>query len=72
MIASMNDDKTIDKIETIISNNLIPISKKEISKYLPDISMITIERNLNKLLVDKKIIKINSGKNTKYVINKDK
>lgn len=72
MVASINDDKTIDKIETIISNSLIPISKKEISKYLPDISMITIERNLNKLLVDQKIIKINSGKNTKYIINKDK
>ena len=41
-------------------------------KYLPDISMISIERSLNKLLVDQKIIKINSGKNTKYIINKDK
>ena len=57
------------RIEEIILSSLIPISKQEISNLAPDISITTIEIMLLEMLKDKKIIKIGTTKNVKYIKN---
>lgn len=54
------------RIEATIINSYIPISKKEISEILPDISISTIEKVLNDLLKEDKIYKIGSKVDAKY------
>lgn len=55
------------RIEATVVNNLLPISKKEISGILPDVSVTTIEAVLGKLLKEEKISKIGEGRDTKYI-----
>ncbi len=55
------------RIEAIVLNSLLPISKKEISDILPDVSVTTIEAVLGKLLKEEKILKIGEGRDTKYI-----
>ena len=60
-----------ERTETIIRNHLEKISKKEIVDMCPDVSVGSIERALNELLKDEKILKITGGRYTKYIyINK--
>ena len=60
-----------ERTETIIRNNLGKISKKEIVDMCPDVSVGSIERALNELLKDEKILKVTGGRYTKYIyINK--
>ena len=60
-----------ESTETIIRNNLGKISKKEIVDMCPDVSVGSIERALNELLKDEKILKVTGGRYTKYIyINK--
>ena len=54
------------RIEYLINNSLVPISKKQISERLPDISMKTIELGLSKLLKENKIVKIGTFKDARY------
>lgn len=54
------------RIEATIINSYIPISKKEISEILPDISISTIEKVLNDLLKENKIYRIGSKVDAKY------
>ena len=56
-----------ERVESIISNSLKPISKSEILELAPDISQITVERTLKKLQDENKIRKIGQGKSTKYI-----
>ena len=56
------------RIEATIYNSLLPISKKEISLILPDVSPTTIEYVLSKLLKENKISKVSKGINTKYIV----
>lgn len=58
-----------DRIINIFKNNIIPIDKAFIINKCPDLSEITIERTLNKLLKENKIIKISGGRYTKYKWN---
>ena len=58
-----------DRIINIFKDNIIPINKSFILNKCPDLSEITIERNLNKLLNEDKIIKISGGRYTKYKWN---
>lgn len=55
-----------DRIETVLLNSIVPISKREISDKFPDISNKLIENVLSKLLKEKKIIKIGNFKNATY------
>lgn len=55
------------RIEATILNSLLPISKKEISEILPDISITTIEAVLTKMLKDNLIKKIGEGRDTRYI-----
>ena len=58
-----------NRIEATILNSLVPISKKEISQILPDVSVTTIEVVLSQIVKDGKIIKIGRGTQTRYYRN---
>lgn len=58
-----------DRIVGIFNNNIIPIDKAFILNKCPDLSETTIERGLNKLLKENKIVKISGGRYTKYKWN---
>ena len=69
---SIVDNKKItsyDRIITIFKENIIPIDKAFINNKCPDLSETTIERVLNTLLKEEKIIKISNGRYTKYKSN---
>lgn len=58
-----------DRIIDIFKANIIPIDKAYIMNKSPDLSETTIERSLNKLLKEDKIVKISGGRYTKYKWN---
>ena len=58
-----------DRIIDIFKDNIIPIDKAFIMNKCPDLSETTIERSLNKLLKEDKIVKISGGRYTKYKWN---
>lgn len=58
-----------DRIIDIFKENIIPIDKAFITNKCPDLSETTIERTLNKLLKEDKIVKISGGRYTKYKCN---
>lgn len=68
-IAENKKMTSYDKIINIFKDNIIPIDKSFIMNKCPNLSEITIERALNKLLNENKIIKISSGRYTKYKWN---
>lgn len=59
------------RIEAIIKNSLGKLTKAEISKKCPDISVTTINRTLTDLLKNKKIIKHGGGRYTSYTWNRE-
>ncbi len=69
--ATVNSKKInkTSRIEATILNSVLPISKKEISNILPDVSVTTIESVLSKMIKEKKIIKLGEGRNTRYIRN---
>ena len=58
-----------DRIIDIFKDNIIPIDKAFIMNKCLDLSETTIERVLNKLLKEDKIVKISGGRYTKYKWN---
>lgn len=58
-----------DRVIDIFKNNIIPIDKAFVMNKCPDLSETTIERTLNKLLNEDKIVKISGGRYTKYKWN---
>ncbi len=58
-----------DRIIDIFKDNIIPIDKAFIMNKFPNLSETTIERVLNKLLKEDKIVKISGGRYTKYKWN---
>ena len=55
------------RIEATVLNSLTPVSKSEIEKILPDVSAVTIEAVLGRMVRDGVIRKIGSGRSTKYI-----
>lgn len=55
------------RIEKTILNSLLPISKSEICKILPDVSPTTVELILGKMTKSGTIVKIGSARNIKYL-----
>lgn len=55
-----------DRIKSIFKENIIPIDKAFLMNKCPDLSEITVERVLNRLLKETKIVKISKGRYTKY------
>lgn len=64
-----NKITSYDKVVEIFKNSIIPIDKSSILDKCIDVSESTIERVLNRLLSEEKIIKICSGRYTKYKWN---
>ena len=58
-----------DRIISVFKGNIIPIDKAFLISNCPDLSETTIERTLNRLLKEDKIIKISGGRYTKYKWN---
>ncbi len=58
-----------ERIKNLFDDKIGKLSKVEISKYYPDISITTIERTLSNLLKQNYIIKIGTGRSTKYIKN---
>ncbi len=58
------------RIEATVLNSLLPISKAEICKILPDVSPTTVESVLSKLVKNEAVIKLGAGKNTRYIKNR--
>lgn len=54
------------RVETVLMNSIVPVSKMEILDKLPDVSIKTIELELSKLLKEEKIEKIGTYKNARY------
>ena len=63
-------DKKINKqtrVEAAVLNSLVPISKSEILKILPDVSQKTAELVLSNMVREGIIEKVGTGRNTKYI-----
>lgn len=55
------------KIKDVLDASLKPLSKAEIAEKCPDVSLVTIERTLKRLLDSKEILRIGKGRSTTYV-----
>ena len=55
------------RIEALLDQSLVPLSKADILARMPDTSTTTIERTLKSLLDSGTIIKIGAGRSTRYV-----
>ena len=60
-----------ERIKKLIFETNMPISKKQIMDFYPDISKVTVERTLIQLVKDGTIQKIGAGRNTKYVLSQE-
>lgn len=70
MEISIKKAKKSERVESILLSAIVPISKQDISEKVPDISINTIELVLNKMLKEKKIKKIGTYKDARYVREK--
>lgn len=62
-------DKKITKtnrVEATVLNSLVPVSKSDIQKILPDVSPTTIEAVLGAMVKDGRITRLGMGRNSKY------
>lgn len=60
-------NKKNERIEAVILDSIVPVSKADIQDLLPDVSTTTIEAVLAKLIKEEKIYKIGTYKNAKYL-----
>ena len=67
--ATVNSNKITksSRIEATVLNSLLPISKSEICKILPDVSPTTVEYVLGKMLKSGIITTVGAGRGTKYL-----
>ncbi len=64
---SLKKAKKGERVENILLNAIVPISKAEVSAMLPDISIQTVENVLSKLMKEGKLKKIGTYKDARYV-----
>ncbi len=55
------------RIEAVVLNSLLPVSKAEICKILPDVSPTTVEAVLGRMVKSGQIVKIGSARNVRYM-----
>ena len=55
-----------ERIESILMNTYVPMSKSEIMERLPDVSVRTVEVTLKRLLDEDKIMKVGSFRDARY------
>lgn len=56
-----------ERVRAALETSLKPLSKAEVAEKCPDVSLITIERTLKRMLDDGKLTRIGQGRTTKYV-----
>ena len=66
MNSAIKKAKKSERIEAVVMNAIVPISKSEIADRFPDISIKTIEYALSNMLKNGKIMKIGTYKNARY------
>jgi Fic family protein len=59
-----------ERVKHIFETKIGRISKSDIMKLCPDISMTTIEKALAELVKEKYIVKVGGGRSTGYILNK--
>ena len=65
-------DKKVTKqarVEAAVLNSLTPVSKTDIGRILPDVSVTTIEAVLGQMVRSGQIRKVGNGRETKYIKN---
>jgi Fic family protein len=67
IITKSGKEKKNERIEAVVLDSIVPVSKSDIQELLPDVSVTTIEAVLAKLLKENKIYKIGTYKNAKYL-----
>lgn len=55
------------RVEATVLNSLTPVSKSDIARILPDVSITTIEAVLGKMVNAGQIRKIGTGRGTRYI-----
>lgn len=68
---SLKKAKKSERVESILMGAIVPVSKQDIIDKLPDISVKTVELVLGRMLKDKKIKKIGTFKDARYMRNTD-
>ena len=66
---SLKKAKKSERVECVLMGAVVPVSKQDIANKLPDISVKTIELVLNKLMKEKRIKKIGTYKDARYMRN---
>ena len=66
---SLKKAKKSERVETILMGAIVPVSKQDIIAKVPDISVKTVELVLSKLMKEKKIKKIGTFKDARYMRN---
>lgn len=64
---SLKKAKKSERIESVLMGAIVPISKQDIVAKLPDVSVKTVELVLGRMVKDKKIKKIGSYKDARYM-----
>ena len=64
--------KKSERVESILLGAIVPISKQEIMSKVPDISANTVELVLSKMIKDKRIKKIGTYKDARYMRSNEK
>lgn len=67
VVTKSGKNKKNERIEAVLLDSIVPISKADIQELLPDVSITTIELVLAKLQEENKIYKIGTFKNAKYL-----
>ena len=67
MDISLKKAKKSERVEAILSNAIVPVSKSDILDKVPDISVHTVELVLGRMLKEGKIVKIGSYKDARYM-----
>lgn len=57
------------RVEATVLNSLTPVSKSDIARTLPDVSITTIEAVLGRMVSEGQIRKIGTGRGTRYIRN---
>ena len=56
-----------ERVEALLLNAIVPVSKSDILDKVPDISVKTVELVLRNMLKEEKIVKIGSYRNARYM-----
>lgn len=59
-----------ERVEALLLNAIVPVSKSDILNKVPDISVKTVELVLGKMLKEGKIVKIGSYRKARYMKKK--